>query len=82
MEYNAYGTNLSGWYNAPLFNSLDGRATPALKTICSFGENTAVGTIESVDDEHELWYDLQGRRINDISSPGIKVSKTRKIFVK
>ncbi|MDE6340701.1 MAG: arabinogalactan endo-1,4-beta-galactosidase, partial [Muribaculaceae bacterium] len=26
MEYNAYGTQLSGWYNAPLFSSLDGRA--------------------------------------------------------
>lgn len=25
MEYNAFGTNLSGWYNAPLFDSTTGR---------------------------------------------------------
>ncbi|MDE6006920.1 MAG: arabinogalactan endo-1,4-beta-galactosidase [Muribaculaceae bacterium] len=36
LEYNAYGTSLEGWYNAPLFDSTTGRATPALKTIASF----------------------------------------------
>ncbi len=80
MEYNAYGTNLSGWYNAPLFNSLDGRATPALKTICSFGEGSSVNSIGAEDNEKEIWYDLQGRPISDLSSPGIKLSRKTKIL--
>lgn len=62
MEYNAYGTSLSGWYNAPLFDSITGRATSALKTICSFADGNAV--TETPDDtSEELWYDLSGRRI-------------------
>lgn len=81
MEYNAYGTKLSGWYNAPLFNSLDGCATSALKTICSFGENSGVVTIEE-DSENAVWYDLQGRRVTDISTPGIKISRSKKILTK
>ncbi len=80
MEYNAYGTKLGGWYNAPLFNSLDGRATPALKTICSFAEDSGVDFIGDSNDENNIWYDLQGRRIKDLSAPGIKVSKSKKIF--
>ncbi len=38
MEYNAFNTSLSGWYNAPLFDSTTGKATPALKTIASFAK--------------------------------------------
>ncbi len=81
MEYNAYGTSLGGWYNAPLFNSLDGCATSALKTLCSFGEGASVGSIEAGDTEKELWYDLQGRPISDPSSPGIKLSRHKKILI-
>lgn len=36
MEYNPYGTNMQGWYNAPLFDHTTGRATSAFKVICSF----------------------------------------------
>ena len=82
MEYNAFGTKLGGWYNAPLFNSLDGRATPALKTICSFGEDSGVGIIESACDSDKIWYDLNGRRITDLSAPGIRVSGKAKVMVK
>ncbi len=82
MEYNAYGTNLGGWYNAPLFNSIDGCATSALKTICSFGEEAVVKKISSDDNEKDSWYDLQGRPISDPSSPGIKISRHKKIFTK
>lgn len=32
MEYNAYSTSLSGWYNAPLFDSRNGMVTPAFRT--------------------------------------------------
>lgn len=40
LEYNAYGTNLSGWYNAPLFDSTNGRALPALKVLASFADSS------------------------------------------
>lgn len=82
MEYNAYGTNLGGWYNAPLFNSLDGRATPALKTICSFGENSSVDMIGFERNENDIWFDLHGKRITDPAAPGIKISRSKKILVK
>lgn len=82
MEYNAYGTNLGGWYNAPLFNSLDGRATPALKTICSFGEDSAVKSLKESESYSDHWYDLTGRPIKDPNYPGIKITKKRKVLVK
>ncbi len=82
MEYNAYGTNLGGWYNAPLFNSLDGKATPALKTICSFAEDSAVNFIEAETEQPAVWYDLQGHPITDLSAPGIKISRNKKILTK
>ncbi|MDE5757968.1 MAG: glycosyl hydrolase 53 family protein [Allobaculum sp.] len=82
MEYNAYGTTLGGWYNAPLFNSLDGRATPALKTICSFGEDSAVGNVCAETDGRFIWYDLHGRRVKDMSTPGIKISRKSKVLMK
>lgn len=83
MEYNAYGTQLSGWYNAPLFNSLDGRATPALKTICSFGKDSGVNTIGMDSSEKMIWYDLHGRRLrDDVSVPGIRVSRKGKVLIK
>ncbi len=82
MEYNAYNTSLAGWYNAPLFNSLDGKATPALKTICSFGDDSGVDSPKSENVSNDIFYDLQGRRIQDFSSPGVKVSRSKKIITK
>ena len=82
MEYNAYGTNLGGWYNAPLFNSLDGKATPALKTICSFGEEAAVESISAGESEETVWYDLQGHKVKNPDAPGIRVSRKGKVLVR
>lgn len=82
MEYNAFGTSLSGWYNAPLFNSLDGCATSALKTICSFGEDSGIVMTGAEETENENWYDLEGRRVTDLSTPGIKITRHKKIIVK
>ena len=82
MEYNAYGTKLSGWYNAPLFNSLTGKATPALKTICSFADDAAVGLIDNDEEGEEIWYDLQGRPVTDKSAPGIRISGKSKVLVR
>ncbi len=36
MEYNAYGTSIQGWYNAPLFDSRTGRATAAFDEMGKF----------------------------------------------
>ncbi|MDE6512200.1 MAG: arabinogalactan endo-1,4-beta-galactosidase, partial [Muribaculaceae bacterium] len=82
MEYNAYGTNLGGWYNAPLFNSLDGKATPALKTICSFGEDSAVESIGAETADDAVWYDLSGRKVMHLSTPGIRISRNSKVIVR
>ena len=65
MEYNAYGTSLSGWYNAPLFDSSTGKATLALKTICSFATDTAVDILDAYDSTNNAWYDLNGNRIKN-----------------
>lgn len=82
MEYNAFGTDLSGWYNAPLFNSLDGKATPALKTICSYAKDAAVATIEWENGEDTVWYDLRGNKVSNLSAPGIRVSRNSKVIVR
>lgn len=82
MEYNAYNTSLSGWYNAPLFDSRTGCATSALKTICSFGTgHNGVEEIGSDPSEAEdAWYDLSGRRIYAPSKSGVYISRGRKVI--
>lgn len=68
MEYNAYGTSLSGWYNAPLFDSLTGKATSALTTICSFAKgNSSVDSISGTNNYDAKWYDLHGIEVNESS---------------
>lgn len=64
LEYNAFGTSLSGWYNAPLFDSRTGRATAALRTIASFASGTdAVSLLPDEPSSDFPLYDLQGRPI-------------------
>lgn len=84
LEYNAYGADLSNWYNAPLFDSRNGKATPALKTLCKFAtEDAGVETIgESVIEGDERWFDLQGRKIQSPSAPGIYIRNGEKVIVK
>lgn len=83
MEYNAYGTSLSGWYNAPLFNSLDGCATSALKTICSFSKSAGTDDITvDTDNRDEILYDLSGRRVTDPDSHGVRITNGKKILVR
>lgn len=84
LEYNAYGGGLNNWYNAPLFDSRTGRATPALKTICSFG--TGDTGIEGVWDEdikgEERWYDISGRQISRPTASGLYIHGNKKIVIK
>lgn len=85
LEYNAYSAGLSGWYNAPLFDSRDGKALPALSTICSFAKSSGVndiyfnnGNLQSTD----VWYDLQGHPLSHPGQNGIYVSRGRKVIVR
>ena len=81
MEYNPYGTQLKDWYNAPLFDPKTGKATPALKTISSFG----TAGIEGIEDDNKIkdqrWYDLNGRIIKEPSEPGIYIHQGKKIAI-
>lgn len=81
MEYNAYETSLSEWYNAPLFDSTTGCATSALKTICSFAKDAAVDAIGNDNINDEVWYNLKGQRITDPNAPGLRISHDKKIFI-
>lgn len=85
LEYNAYGAGLSGWYNAPLFNSNNGRATPALKTIASFGTGNAgveeIGA-EITNPKTEIWYDINGIRISKPTTPGFYIHNGEKVLIK
>ena len=85
LEYNAYSTSLSGWYNAPLFDSRTGKATAALKTICSFADgNAGVSNLteENYADEQTQWFDISGRAVSSTTKPGLYVSRKGKMLVK
>lgn len=77
FEYNAKNTSLSGWYNAPLFDSRTGKVTKAFAEICSFGSGpftAGMGTIpESAFSGRDCWYDLQGRPLNTPRLPGLYI---------
>lgn len=83
MEYNAYNTKLEGWYNAPLFDSATGKVTPALETLCSFAESSAV--TEIVGNEYPadtVWYDISGNKVSNPSEPGLYISRKKKMLIR
>ncbi len=83
MEYNAYGTSLSGWYNAPLFDSTTGNACSALKTICTFTDgNAGIEDIITSTNSTSEWYDISGRRVINPSTPGIYISRGKKMIIR
>ena len=64
-EYNAKGTSLSGWYNAPLFDSNTGKATSALSSLKSFVSTSAgIKSIHSNGSKNESYYNLAGQRVS------------------
>ncbi len=82
LEYNAYGAGLSNWYNAPLFDSETGKATPALTTLCTFMTDTgSVGTLlpDSTQEAGAQWFDLNGRPIKTPTTKGIYIRNRKKI---
>lgn len=86
LEYNAYGSKpaLSGWYNAPLFDSRDGKATPAIKEIASFGTgHDGVETVHGdLRNEDDRWYDINGIVVSSPDRPGFYIHRGQKIIVK
>lgn len=85
MEYNAFNTSLSGWYNAPLFNSETGRATPAFSAICAFGSghgNNRVDEIWGGIPTDGRWFDLQGHPLSGKPEiPGIYIHNRKLIVI-
>lgn len=83
-EYNAYRTSLQGWYNAPLFNSLTGRACPAIKELAAYASTAGIeGVAEDEAAGGEVrWYNLQGQRISTPSAPGLYIRNGEKIFLR
>lgn len=87
MEYNAYGTNLQGWYNAPLFDSTTGRVSSAMAELAKFGDTSGIEEIgadnASPENDAPCWYDLQGRRYRERpASPGLYIHKGKKVIVR
>lgn len=84
MEYNAYGTSLSGWYNAPLFDSTTGRATEALSIICSFASGSGIaGAATDRQDDCRRRFDLSGRPVAEPSSyRGIMIGEGVKTLIR
>ena len=84
MEYNAKGTKLSGWYNAPLFDSNTGKATPALYEMKNFvGDATGIAHITASQKQADNnWYTLDGKKESTPSSSGIYIKNHKKIVIK
>jgi arabinogalactan endo-1,4-beta-galactosidase len=87
MEYNAKGTSLSGWYNAPLFDSRTGRATSALSSLKDFDpDNTGVNDIifdyNTSKATDSRWFNLQGQEVNQPLKPGLYINNGHKVLVK
>lgn len=83
LEYNAYNSDLSGWYNAPLFDSTTGKATAALKALCGF----ATSGIEDIlpdfcGAKSHQWYNIHGLPVPEPRTPGLYIQNGRKVLVR
>ena len=81
MEYNANGTSLSGWYNAPLFDSRTGRATAALSSLKTFKESSSIENIttDRMENADDVWYTISGQRIKRPTEHGIYIHNGKKV---
>ncbi len=86
-EYNAYRTSLSGWYNAPLFDSTTGRACNAVKSLAAFADNSGAG-IDGVSADSAQgnadgpWHNLLGQPVSEPLAPGIYIRDGEKLIVR
>lgn len=79
-EYNAYWTSLSGWYNAPLFDSQSGKASSAVTELGKFASSTSgINQITSNGKNYsdDSYYTLSGQRVST-PSHGVYIHKGRK----
>lgn len=85
MEYNAKGTNLTGWYNAPLFDSRTGRATAALSELKNFlSTASGISSIKSANliNSTSKWYSTSGITLKKKPHQrGIYIYNGRKIAI-
>lgn len=80
MEYNACGTGLQGWYNAPLFDSTTGCATSALKTICSFADNAGMREIGLNSCNGSGLFNLWGLKVDEPERGKIYIKEGKKMI--
>jgi arabinogalactan endo-1,4-beta-galactosidase len=83
MEYNAYSTTLSGWYNAPLFDSRNGKALAALYELKNFLPETSAPTIASGSSDADscTYYRLDGTPVANPTTPGIYIRNHKKVVI-
>lgn len=83
-EYNAYRTNLSGWYNAPLFDSTNGRACSAIKELAGFADKAGIDGVEAdtPSASPSQWYNLQGQPVAEPLLPGLYIRDGEKRLVR
>jgi arabinogalactan endo-1,4-beta-galactosidase len=91
-EYNAYRTSLSGWYNAALFDSTNGRACPAIQELAAFASDDAgingipADALTPDANSPAQYFDLQGRPVANPTAPGLYLRRqsasTTKLLLK
>ncbi len=84
MEYNAYGTSLTGWYNGPLFDSRTGCATSALSALAAFNDDTSVGSVTADDAtaSDQRYYNLSGQQVSEPLNRGTYIRGGKKYVVR
>ena len=81
-EYNAKGTSLGGWYNAPLFDSRTGRATSAVSSMKNFLDTSAgIKTVQRRSSKDENYYTLAGERVSK-PTHGVVIKNGKKEVIK
>lgn len=82
-EYNSYNAGLSGWYNAALFDSRNGRATSAASSLRAFtGVSSGITALhQDGKASGDRYYTLQGQASNNPHC-GIFIRNGRKIAIK
>ncbi len=85
-EYNPYGSNLTGWYNASLVEPYTGKPTSAFYVIRDFldSEDTEDGiSVPSVRDEGTpAIYNLAGQRVGAGAKKGVYISDGKKTIIR
>lgn len=83
LEYNAYNSDLSGWYNAPLFDSTTGKATAALKALCGYATSGIEDILPDFSGaESHQWYNIHGLPVTEPRTPGLYIQNGRKVLVR